>query len=150
MLGVFVSTAFHTTHLLLIINISETSRYVVKAFTAHLNQLLATLVLAIFLIYSFSMVNADYFSGSFTDDNIDLCKTLRSCSVYILNLGLTNGGGISNFTKRYPFGDKQIIKTVMDLMFFFLINVVSLNIVFGIIIDTFGELRGDADKRGEV
>lgn len=75
LLGVFVSPVFHTLHLLLLINISETARYVVRASIAHLDQLLATLILAVFLIYAFSMLNADYFSGSFSDDvgEIDIC-----------------------------------------------------------------------------
>ena len=146
----FVSPVFHTFHLLLLINISETARYVVRASIAHLDQLVATLILAVFLIYAFSMLNADYFSGSFSDDvgDIDVCQTLRSCTIYILNMGFRNGGGIGDSMKLYPFGSKAVLKTLLDLMFFFLVNVVSLNIIFGIIIDTFGELRDNADHRG--
>lgn len=150
LLGVFVSPVFHTLHLLLLINISETARYVVRASVAHLDQLVATLILAVFLIYSFSMLNADYFSGSFSEEAIDICQTLRSCTVYILNMGFRNGGGIGDSMKLYPFGGKAVLKTLLDLMFFFLVNVVSLNIIFGIIIDTFGELRDSAENRGKV
>lgn len=149
LLGVFVSPFFHTLHLLLVINISETAEYVYNASVAHINQLGVTLLLAVFLIYSFSVLNADYYSGHFDNDDIDICKTLRSCTIYVLNLGLRNGGGIGDSMKLYPAGNKLIGKTILDLMFFFLINVISLNIVFGIIIDTFGELRGNAESRGK-
>jgi hypothetical protein len=150
-LGVFVSPFFHTLHLLLLINISETARYVVNASTAHFNQLMVTLLLAIFLIYSFSVINADYYSGTFDSSavgSLDVCKTLRSCTLYVVNMGLRNGGGIGDSMELYPYSNKAMAKTVLDLLFFFLINVVSLNIVFGIIIDTFSELRGNAEERG--
>jgi len=34
-----------------------------------------------------------------------------------------------------------------DLSFFIFVNVISLNIIFGIIIDTFGEMRAAADEK---
>ena len=40
---------------------------------------------------------------------------------------------------------KWWIKWAIEITFFMLINVISLNIIFGIIIDTFAELR-DAQK----
>ena len=38
---------------------------------------------------------------------------------------------------------------IFDILFFIIVNVIYLNIVFGIIIDTFGEMRGDLEKRGK-
>ena len=38
---------------------------------------------------------------------------------------------------------------MFDFLFYILIGVVLLNIVFGIIIDTFGELRSQKDLRGQ-
>lgn len=43
-----------------------------------------------------------------------------------------------------PYKDNQsefLEKTAFELVFFLIINVLSLNIVFGIIIDTFADLR---------
>ena len=36
----------------------------------------------------------------------------------------------------------------IDLMFFITVNCISLNLVFGIIVDTFGELREQNEKYG--
>lgn len=152
-LGVLLNPVFHTFHLLLIINISPTAKYVLKASTAHLDQLFATLVMAFFLIYSFSVLNSDYFSASFDEgavNNIDICRTLRSCTLYILNMGLRNGGGIGDSSKLYSLDNAKVyFKTVFDLLFFFTINVISLNIVFGIIIDTFSEIRESNEERSK-
>lgn len=153
-MGVFVNPVFHSLHLLLIVNISNTAKYVVKASTAHLDQLLVTLVMALFLIYSFAILNSDFFSGSFDEgavNSIDVCKNLKSCLMYTLNMGLRNGGGIADSALLYPPENSKVyFKTVFDLMFFFFINVISLNIIFGIIIDTFSEIREKNEERSKL
>jgi hypothetical protein len=152
-LGNLVNPVFYTFHLILIINISSTAAYVAKASTAHLGQLCMTLVLAIFFIFSFSILNADFYSGVFDDGvtgNIDVCENMVSCLVYMLNIGLRFGGGIGDAQVLYPYNSGKLLgKTLFDLMFFFVINVISLNIVFGIIIDTFSEIREDANQRSK-
>lgn len=49
----------------------------------------------------------------------------------------------------YKYGDdnKFILKLIYDLGFFIIIKVIILNIVFGVIIDTFGELRMEFVER---
>ncbi len=39
---------------------------------------------------------------------------------------------------------------IASLTFFLLINIISLNIIFGIIIDTFGELRDKVSAFGNI
>lgn len=152
-MGVFVNPFFHSLHLMLLVNISATAKYVIKASTAHFDQLFVTLVLAVFSIYSFSLLHSDFFSGSFDEgavNNIDVCKNLRDCFLYILNMGLRNGGGIADSALLYPPENSKVYyKTVFDLMFFFVINVISLNIIFGIIIDTFSEIREKNEERSK-
>lgn len=101
--------------------------------------------MAIFLIYSFSVVTSEYYSDKFGEDftRIDVCSSLASCFFYILNFGLRNGGGIAESMDSYRYGQesKFILKMIFDLAFFIIIKVIILNIVFGVIIDTFGELR---------
>jgi len=146
-LGISLNPFFHTLQLLLVTNISKTARYILKATLAHFDQLVMTFLFAFFLIYSFSTLNANYYSDSF-ENKVDYCISLRSCFVYMLNLGLRNGGGIADSESLYEFKDsKYPLKTVFDLSFFIIINLISLNIIFGIIIDTFGELRGKIIER---
>ena len=148
-LGIFVDKVFLTLHLLLIININDTIRYVVRSTFEHIDQLLLTLLLAMFMIYSYSMINANYYSDRFdTTDvgDLDVCETLLSCFLYVLNLGLRNGGGVADSHELFDTKNESKFagKMLFDLSFFIFVNVISLNIIFGIIIDTFGEMRATA------
>ena len=75
------------------------------------------------------------------------------CLLYTVNAGLRNGGGISDKTiETDPYADtsRYVAKFGFDVMFFMLINVISLNIIFGIIIDTFAAMRESEDNRGSL
>lgn len=116
-------------------------------------MLLKTLAVTICLIYSYSALTANYYSDKFNDDfeNIDVCQSLASCFVYSLNAGLRNGGGIADSMGPYDFGDSKFgLKILFDLTYFILINTIILNIVFGIIVDTFGDMRDEQFRRAEV
>lgn len=96
------------------------------------------------MVYSYSILTSKYFSRDFGGElaGMGVCDDLAHCFLYSLNLGLRNGGGIGDsmnlFSKEDPmFG----VKILFDLSYFALINIVSLNIIFGIIIDSFAELR---------
>ena len=104
-----------------------------------------TLLLAIFVIYTFAMINAIYYRTSFEEKDQDICKNMLSCIIYVIDFGLRNGGGIADSQSIMPIeeGSRFYFKIIFNLAFFIFINIVSLNIIFGIIIDTFAELRDD-------
>jgi len=150
-LGIFIDPVFHTLHLLMIVNLSTTAKYVLRATAAHIDQLLLTFILALFIIYSYSMLTANYYSDRFDNldvGELDVCKNLFSCFLYVMNMGLRNGGGVSDSHVLYEYKNPRFGgKIVFDISFFAFVNVISLNIIFGIIIDTFGNMRTDADNR---
>lgn len=137
--------------MLLFINISQTAKYVVKSITHRFPQLCITFILAVFMIYAYSILQVDYFREQFgADYPATMCSTVYSCLMYSLNLGLRNGGGIGDSMdlmdlENPKFGAKQFF----DISYFMLVNIVSLNIIFGIIIDTFAELRDAQNTRDE-
>lgn len=113
---------------------------------------MSTFILAIFFVYSYSMLSANFYSNKFDSldiGEIDVCNTLRSCFFYTLNLGLRNGGGLADSMEPYEYGKegKFGLKLLFDLSYFMIVNVICLNIVFGVIIDTFGEMRGESVER---
>ena len=69
-----------------------------------------------------------------------------------MNVGLRNGGGIADSMKPYEYGKDTKFgwKIVFDLTYFIIINTIILNIVFGIIVDTFGDMRDEQFRRKEI
>lgn len=151
----FLNPIFHTIHLFLVLYLSTTARYVIKSITEHVTQLLVTLVLAIFATYSYAMLNAMYYRDQFhpnDSDGRDLCGTMISCLIYVTDFGLRNGGGIAESHLAWDFNKGNLgfyLKIAFNLSFFIFINLISLNIIFGIIIDTFAELRDEQQERGK-
>jgi hypothetical protein len=65
--------------------------------------------------------------------------------------GLTAGGGVADiFIMPDPLGgpDPFIYRFFFDLSFFLILIIIWLNIIFGIIIDAFAELRDAKKFRG--
>lgn len=80
------------------------------------------------------------------------CRTLDECLRSVVSVGLRAGGGLGeaieqplmrdldNWTTRYYY----------DLLFFLSVNILLVNIVFGIIIDSFADRRAaDYENRTE-
>ena len=80
------------------------------------------------------------------------CESLRTCFLTTLNQGIRAGGGIGEYMRPSdPFGGNSIqggdvkqdtyrywlFRLMFDLGYFLMLNIVLLNLVFGIIIDTF-------------
>lgn len=152
-LSIFYSKTFFTLHPILIVLLSNTASYVVRSITTHIKQLLVTLLLALFTIYSYSYLTYIFYADDFSiESNVysPLCGSLATCFLHSINLGFRNGGGIGDSLELYTNikGDsKMVSKFFFDLTFFMLINVISLNIIFGIIIDTFASMRDEDDRR---
>ena len=84
------------------------------------------------------------------------CESLRTCFLTTLNQGIRAGGGIGEYMRPSdPFGGNSIqggdvkqdtyrywlFRLMFDLGYFLMLNIVLLNLVFGIIIDTFAGKR---------
>jgi len=72
-----------------------------------------------------------------------------------LNLGLRNGGGIADAI-QYKYYDPDsnnigefIVRIIFDLSFFILMIILLLNLIFGMIIDAFGELRDEKTRNDD-
>ena len=72
------------------------------------------------------------------------CSTFWRCFLYVLNQGLRNGGGISDAMTSDV--ESYYERFFLDLSFFLVVNIILLNVVFGIILDTFSELRAQKEE----
>mmetsp|Transcript_11845 Transcript_11845/g.18237 ORF Transcript_11845/g.18237 Transcript_11845/m.18237 type:complete len:236 (-) Transcript_11845:34-741(-) len=77
------------------------------------------------------------------------CNSMFQCFVTTLDKGMRNGGGIGDITEPIHFNDeteKYLFKLVHDASFQIIINIICLNIIFGIIVNTFAQLRDEKSK----
>ena len=71
--------------------------------------------------------------------------------VAILCAGLRNGGGIGDVL-RSPSNNESLFafRVLYDMLFFFIVIIIVLNLIFGVIIDTFADLRSEKQQNAKV
>jgi hypothetical protein len=136
-------------NLLLVVNISKTAKFVLTSILLHVDQLILTLILAFFIIFSYSVLLGNNLGDQLANSST-ACNNLVDCFFYTVNLGLRNGGGVADSMNTVDRDRKMAERTAFDITFFMLINVISLNIIFGIIIDTFSQLRDAQNERSKL
>ena len=152
--GLLQSPVFYSFHLVDVINRFSALQNVIKAVTLNLGQILMTAMLGMIIIYNYSIFAFLFLADNFFDATINkgiinkagdsVCMSLLHCYFSTLNYGLRLGGGIGEFmtTTTEEFNRPNlIIKFFFDLSYFLIITTIILNVVFGIIIDSFAQLR---------
>ena len=68
-----------------------------------------------------------------------------------LNHGLRNGGDIGDVL-RSPSNKEPLFaaRVIYDMLFFFIVIIIVLNLIFGVIIDTFADLRSEKQQKEEI
>lgn len=130
-------------------------RNVLAAVKTNGNQLLNTAMLTIIIVYIFTYLGFQIDMDSFYDSTITVygesqCQNLWQCLLTYLNQGLRYAGGIGEILGRPSYNDNMedyYERFLHDFSFFIIVIIILKNIVFGIIIDTFAELR---DKRKSI
>ncbi|NWI14284.1 ITPR3 protein, partial [Crypturellus soui] len=188
-LGLFVHELFYSILLFDLIYREETLFNVIKSVTRNGRSILLTALLALILVYLFSIVGflflkddfilevdrlpdgkakarsyCPVYTGGFlgfipsdvvlerdADPWERACDTLLMCIVTVLNHGLRNGGGVGDILRK-PSKDESLFpaRVVYDLLFFFIVIIIVLNLIFGVIIDTFADLRSEKQKKEEI
>jgi len=167
-LGFYASPLFNAFLLFDILVKNSTSRDVLIAVVKPIKQLTATMILAFITIFVFSFVYFLFYRGDFGWGE---CDTLGSCFLACVTYGLRTGGGIGEY--MFAMNDQTSMwKAVdaagglsqehmgnayrnafpgarfwFDMFFFLLVVIILLNIIFGIIIDNFAELRDQKKMR---
>uniref|UniRef100_A0A673CNX3 Inositol 1,4,5-trisphosphate receptor n=1 Tax=Sphaeramia orbicularis TaxID=375764 RepID=A0A673CNX3_9TELE len=172
-LGLFVHEFFYSFLLFDLVIREETLLNVIKSVTRNGRSIILTAVLAIFLVYFFSIIGFLFLKDDFRvevdrlsflltllcvyvfideDDGVErVCDTLLMCIITVLNHGLRNGGGVGDILRR-PSKEEPLFaaRVVYDLLFFFVVIIIVLNLIFGVIIDTFADLRSEKQKKEEI
>ncbi|XP_068133695.1 inositol 1,4,5-trisphosphate-gated calcium channel ITPR2 isoform X3 [Hyperolius riggenbachi] len=201
MLGLFVHEFFYSFLLFDLVYREETLLNVIKSVTRNGRSIILTAVLALILVYLFSIVGFLFLKDDFImdvdriknrtpdldnghvgasplttmmgscqvhncpsatlsvtagadeeEDGVErACDTLLMCIVTVLNQGLRNGGGVGDVLRK-PSKDEPLFaaRVVYDLLFYFIVIIIVLNLIFGVIIDTFADLRSEKQKKEEI
>lgn len=196
-LGLCIHPLFYSVLLLHVVYSEETLRNVIRSVTRNGRSIILTAILAVILIYLFSIIGYLFFRNDFImeidssspadklpvqeespasciansscaqniteekskywndveveDGKERWCDTLLMCIITTLNQGLRNGGGIGDVL-RSPSSREPLFmaRVVYDLLFFFIVIIIILNLIFGVIIDTFADLRSEKQQKEEI
>lgn len=125
----------------------------IHAITFNKKQLLLTTLLGTIIIYIYGLFGYYYLIDSFWNDNFgeageNQCTTVFHCFLTVFSLGPRSSGSVGDMMVRESYKSenraKWYVRFFYDVSVFIIVNITLLNIVFGIIIDTFAALR---DKR---
>jgi hypothetical protein len=126
---------------------------VIKAITFNKKQLLLTTLLCTVIIYIYALFGYYYlidsfWNSSFGDAGENQCTTVFHCFLTVFSLGPRSSGSIGDMMVRESYKPENRVKWYVrffyDVTAMIIVNITGLNIIFGIIIDTFAALR---DKR---
>ncbi|XP_053994130.1 inositol 1,4,5-trisphosphate receptor isoform X10 [Hylaeus volcanicus] len=201
-LGICMHPFFYSVLLFDVVYREETLLNVIRSVTRNGRSIILTAVLALILVYMFSIIGFMFFKDDFLvtvdedvvssytesttgtcniagndkceatetmsryirgvhekDSHSDViniggdfkeraCDSLVMCIVTTLNQGLRNGGGIGDIL-RAPSSTEPLFvaRVVYDLLFFFIVIIIVLNLIFGVIIDTFADLRSEKQQK---
>ena len=123
---------------------------VFRSVTEHGRSILVTAFFGAIVIYFFSIFalltlqNGDMGDTAFynpNDGEINYCPNLLVCTANVMTVGLRKGD-IGEYMNDKAIEDPLFTwQLIYSFLFWVLIIIILLNIIFGIIIDTFGELR---------
>lgn len=169
----FTSTVFLITNspvwlvfqVMSILNLLKPAGFVYRAITEKWGYFLSTALLAIFIVYFYAAILAEFYSNHLLEQDIigeggvilegqsGFCSTLAECFLHTMNLGLLTGSGTGG--ELYLQGYESLFwhymaRYVFDMSFFIIVDVLILNIVAGIVIDSFAELRDASNQKGKI
>ncbi|TMS16396.1 Inositol 1,4,5-trisphosphate receptor type 3 [Larimichthys crocea] len=125
-LGLFVHELFYS--------ILETLFNVIKSVTRNGRSILLTALLALILVYLFSIVGFLCLKEDFIMEVDPLARIAAG-----------------NVTRLIPEHEPLFpARVVYDLLFYFIVIIIVLNLIFGVIIDTFADLRSEKQKKEEI
>ena len=120
---------------------------ILRSITLNGKQLLLTTFLGVIFLYIFSIIAFLNFAAFYSNDlssvsAITYCDTLVNCFISTSVVGIRQGGGIGDAISQPTIDDPKYWGLMFFNLFYFAIVInILLNIIFGIIIDTFGQLR---------
>ena len=159
-LGVGWHEQFYAFHLLHIIQNNDTLEKVLESVSKPASKLGWVFLLLIIIIYIYSVFAFTFMQRAFDQEEGQFCTTMWECFTTSIRLGFLSGGGLGEalvydrelsgygFGRMFQYNGSEW-RIIFDLSYFIIITIIGMNIVFGLIIDTFSQLREEKDNREE-
>ena len=132
-------------HLLHIVVGNDILKRVIQAVTAQTMSLLYVGALLFIIIYIYSVISFALMREYFDRSEGAHCSTMYQCFFTSIRLGLLAGGGLGDalpYNGEFTYFELGV-RPIFDVTFFILVTIIGLNVVFGIIVDSFSELRDE-------
>lgn len=125
---------------------SVTLKNIIQSISFNWKQLMSTMILTLIIMFIYATISFTYFPDHFKHESgaqwMNYCHSLSTCLITVVNNGLRAGGGLGDALGQPSLQDTRFaLRYWVDFTFYILILIILLNIVFGIIIDTFGDMR---------
>eukprot|EP00041_Stephanoeca_diplocostata_P038566 m.1528282 g.1528282 ORF g.1528282 m.1528282 type:complete len:3000 (-) comp25237_c1_seq15:596-9595(-) len=153
-LGLFFDGIFYAFHTLHIVEGNDMLQRAMESVTRNGKSLWEIARLIATIVYIFSLVSFLFFRFDYFAEDGQYCDTLIDCFATTLSYGLTHGGGPREFLpagnmRGYAKDPHYIGRLFFDLSFWVVISIIAMNLVLGIIVDTFSQLRSERAEKME-
>ncbi|KAK3094787.1 hypothetical protein FSP39_006217 [Pinctada imbricata] len=147
-LGTIFYGYFFAFHLLHLAELNQLLKRVIQAVTTNGKSLLMVALLGLALFFCYSLVAFALFRESYLlEASGRHCRTVGQCLVTMIHHGFVDSP-YTTFEGLMNVNYDDVVKiTIFDVTFFILVTTIGLNIIFGIIVDTFSQLR---DSKWEI
>lgn len=142
--------------LLDIMSMSSTLMALLQAVTLNGDQIvlavgLVVIIIFLYSLYAYYYVLDTFWNSSFGTAGENQCTSVRHCFFTIFSLGPRSSGSIGDMLLRMSYAPDNLAKWynryIFDLTIFVIVNVLGMNIIFGIIIQTFAAIREQLNFR---
>ena len=138
---------FYVLQLLTVINFTDTIFEIVQAFYIRFTQLICMIGFLGILIFFFSNIGffyyIDEFNATINNEITNYCNSLLDCYILYFNHGVRAGGGIGDVLPEKSFSNlySYFIRWLTDLIFYIAVILLLLNMINGVIVSTFSQIR---------
>ncbi|GMF10637.1 unnamed protein product [Phytophthora lilii] len=159
-LGSYVNKLYFAFLLLDVVDRYKELNNVLRSISRPAKALGVTTLLYLVVVYVFAVVGFFFFREDYTQksDTTEAqregrapytCQRLFQCFLVSLDQGLKSDGGLGGFLQQLPLGASahSYGRLAFDVLFNIILVVLLLNLVFGVIIDTFASLRSDDQEK---
>ena len=147
-LGTAVHPFFFAFQLLDVLYRYPALQNVIRSVMIPIKSIVLSFLLIVIVSYLFSIWSYMEFYSYFTDSG-NKCDSLGLCFKTQLDQGLKNGGGIGDYLNQLHPAVNDLGRFFNDTLFYIIVVKIMLNILKGIIIDTFAFLRNENESNAE-